>query len=97
MLSGHHYWSDLTLKLASARLTWFRNLEAYEESQDLLGHYAQFDASHVIAGDGILIPNGTLLNVTSNPVLDFRKAKSLGTSLYETTPYQYCGTGTYQR
>jgi aldose 1-epimerase len=76
MLAGHQYW----------------NLEAYEESQDLLGHYAQFDASRVIAGDGILIPNGTLFNVTGTP-LDFHKAKSIGVSLYETTPYQYCGTG----
>jgi aldose 1-epimerase len=76
MLSGHHYW----------------NLEAYQESQDLLGHYAQFDANKLIAGDGILIPNGTLLDVTGTP-MDFRKAKSIGVAIPQTAPYQYCGTG----
>ncbi|KAI0071083.1 galactose mutarotase-like protein [Panus rudis PR-1116 ss-1] len=63
MLSGHHYW----------------NLEAYEETQDLVGHVAQFDASRVIATDGHLIPTGKLLNV-GDTALDFRKAKSIGKS-----------------
>ncbi|TCD70826.1 hypothetical protein EIP91_001516 [Steccherinum ochraceum] len=76
LLSGHHYW----------------NLEAYEESQDLLQHIAQFDASRVIGANGQLIPNGTLLEVAGTP-LDFRKAKSVGTSINETTSSEYCGTG----
>lgn len=75
LLSGHHYW----------------NLEAYQETQDLVGHHAQFDASRVIGTDGILIPNGTLLNVEGTP-LDFRKAKSIGGSINATAPFQYCGT-----
>ncbi|KDQ64640.1 hypothetical protein JAAARDRAFT_167124 [Jaapia argillacea MUCL 33604] len=74
LLSGHHYW----------------NLEAYEETQDLVGHYAQFAASRVIATDGLLIPNGTLLDVTGTP-LDFRNAKSLGGSINSTAPFAYCG------
>lgn len=47
MLSGHHYW----------------NLEAYEETQDLNGHIAQFEASRFIATDGNLIPTGKLTPV----------------------------------
>lgn len=75
MLSGHHYW----------------NLEAYKESQDLLAHYAQFDADRVIATDGILIPNGKFLKTPGTP-LDFSKAKSLGVAIQETAPFEYCGT-----
>ncbi|KAJ6628773.1 galactose mutarotase-like domain-containing protein [Mycena sp. CBHHK59/15] len=76
MLSGHHYW----------------NLEAYQETQDLLGHFAQFDASRIIATDGHLIPNGELTPVAGTP-LDFRKAKSIGGSINATAAAQYCGTG----
>ncbi|KAL0949392.1 hypothetical protein HGRIS_009456 [Hohenbuehelia grisea] len=76
MLSGHHYW----------------NLEAYDETQDLVGHHAQFDASRVIATDGILIPDGKLLDARNTP-LDFRKAKSIGGSINSTAPFEYCGTG----
>lgn len=74
MLSGHHYW----------------NLEAYQETQDLVGHQAEFAASKVIATDGQLIPTGELLDVEGTP-LDFRKAKSLGGSINSTAPFAYCG------
>ncbi len=77
MLSGHHFW----------------NLDAYQDSEDLLGHVAQFDASRVIATDGNLIPNGELIDVTGTP-LDFREAKSIGGSINDTEPFAYCGTGT---
>ncbi|KAJ6455940.1 galactose mutarotase-like protein [Mycena vulgaris] len=76
MLSGHHFW----------------NLEAYQETQDLLGHFAQFDASRIIATDGILVPTGQLTPVEGTP-LDFRKAKSIGGSINATAAAQYCGTG----
>jgi galactose mutarotase-like enzyme len=76
MLSGHHYW----------------NLEAYQESQDLIGHHAQFAASRVVAGDSILIPTGELWNVTNTP-LDFSKPKSLGVGIQQTTGKEYCGGG----
>ncbi|KAF9055529.1 galactose mutarotase-like protein [Hymenopellis radicata] len=75
MLSGHHFW----------------NLDAYQDSEDLLGHVAQFDASRVIATDGNLIPNGELIDVTGTP-LDFREAKSIGESINDTEPFAYCGT-----
>ncbi|PBL02369.1 galactose mutarotase-like protein [Armillaria gallica] len=75
MLSGHHYW----------------NLEAYEETSDLIGHFAQFDASRVIATDGHLIPTGDLLDTPGTP-LDFRVAKSIGVSINTTEGKDYCGT-----
>lgn len=75
MLTLHHYF----------------NLEAYEESQDLLSHFAQIDSSRVIATDGILIPTGSLLNVEGSP-LDFRTEKSVGLALEATKGLQYCGT-----
>jgi len=76
MLSCHHYW----------------NLDAYEVVDDLVGHYAQFDASRVIATDGILIPTGELFEVAGTP-LDFREAKSIGASINATAEFEYCGTG----
>jgi len=76
MLSGHHYW----------------NLEAYQETQDLNGHIAEFEASRIIATNGQLIPNGELTPVQGTP-LDFRKAKSIGDSINATAAAQFCGTG----
>ncbi|TFK43402.1 galactose mutarotase-like domain-containing protein [Crucibulum laeve] len=76
MLSGHHYW----------------NLEAYQESQDLIGHHAQFQASKFVATDGQLIPTGKLEDV-SGTAMDFRKAKSIGVSIPETAAAQFCGSG----
>lgn len=73
MLSAHHYW----------------NLEAYQESQDLVGHHAQWAASRIIEADDILIPTGKLINVT-NTALDFRKAKSVGVALENG---KWCGPG----
>lgn len=76
MLSGHHYW----------------NLEAYQETQDLNGHYAQFNSSKIVATDGLLIPNGSYVEVAGT-ALDFRKAKSIGKGINDTTGHDYCGTG----
>jgi aldose 1-epimerase len=76
MLSGHHYW----------------NLEAYQETQDLVGHHAQLDASRFIATDGHLIPTGQLTPVAGT-AMDFRKAKSIGGSINATAEAQFCGTG----
>ncbi|KAF4619448.1 hypothetical protein D9613_005351 [Agrocybe pediades] len=76
MLSGHHYW----------------NLEAYQESQDLNGHIAQFQASKFVATDGNLIPTGKLTSVAGT-AMDFRKAKSIGKSIPDTAAAQFCGTG----
>ncbi|EPQ59403.1 galactose mutarotase-like protein [Gloeophyllum trabeum ATCC 11539] len=76
MLSGHHYW----------------NLEAYQETQDLSGHYAQFNSSRIIGTNGQLIPDGRLLSVEGTPA-DFRQAKSIGEAINETVAGQYCGTG----
>ncbi|KAF8897676.1 galactose mutarotase-like domain-containing protein [Infundibulicybe gibba] len=76
MLSGHHYW----------------NFEAYRETQDLVGHHAQFEASKFVATDGALIPTGKLTDVGGTP-LDFRKAKSIGASINATAAGQFCGTG----
>ncbi|KAF8195730.1 galactose mutarotase-like domain-containing protein [Mycena galopus ATCC 62051] len=76
MLSCHQYW----------------NLEAYQETQDLDGHYAQFEASKYIGTNGLLIPDGQILPVEGTP-LDFRTAKSIGNAIPETTAGQFCGTG----
>ncbi|TDL29404.1 galactose mutarotase-like protein [Rickenella mellea] len=75
MLTGHHFW----------------NLEAYQETQDLDGHFAQFDSSRVVDTDGILVPNGRLIQTKGTP-LDFSKAKSIGKSIPATAPFQFCGT-----
>lgn len=76
LLSGHHYW----------------NLEAYQETQDLTGHYAQFDSSKIIATNGLLIPNGSYIEVNGT-ALDFRNAKSVGNAINDTASEAYCGTG----
>lgn len=76
MLSGHHYW----------------NLEAYQESQDLVGHIVEFQASKFVATDGHLIPTGQFLEVQNTP-MDFRQAKSIGSSIPATAADQFCGTG----
>lgn len=74
MLSGHHYW----------------NLEAYVESQDLVGHIGQWAASRVIDADSLLIPTGDFIDVTGK-ALDFRKATSVGAALENGV---WCGPGT---
>ncbi|KAF7355447.1 Galactose mutarotase-like protein [Mycena sanguinolenta] len=76
MLSCHHYW----------------NLEAYQETQDLVGHFAQFEASKYVGTNGLLIPTGELLSVEGTP-LDFRTAKSIGDAIPGTAEGQFCGTG----
>lgn len=78
LLSCHHYW----------------NFEAYQETQDLSGHYAQIDASKIVATTGLLIPNGSYIEVEGTP-LDFRKAKSIGKAVNESVGDNYCGTGAY--
>lgn len=78
MLSGHHYW----------------NLEAYQETQDLTGHWAQFDSSKIVATDGLLIPNGSYVDVKGT-ALDFQKGKSIGNSINDTIGHEYCGTGEF--
>ncbi|KAH7931243.1 galactose mutarotase-like protein [Leucogyrophana mollusca] len=75
MLSCHQYW----------------NLEAYEETQDLSGHYAQIMSSKVIGTDGLLIPNGSFVEAEGTP-LDFHAAKSIGNTIPSTASYEYCGT-----
>ncbi|KAG5635637.1 hypothetical protein H0H81_010571, partial [Sphagnurus paluster] len=76
MMSGHHYW----------------NLEAYQETEDLIGHYAQLYASKFVATDKQLLPNGTLTDVSSTP-MDFRKPKSVGRGIETTKPGEFCGDG----
>ena len=73
---------------------YYWNLEAYQESQDLNAHYVQCNASKFVATDGNLIPTGELLTVDNTPI-DFRKAKSVGLSISETTsnPEEFCGNG----
>lgn len=79
MLSCHHYW----------------NFEAYRETQTLDGHFAQFPSHQVIGTDGILIPDGSVVNVTGTP-FDFRTAKSIGAAINQTTGLDYCGTGEFR-
>ncbi|KII95246.1 hypothetical protein PLICRDRAFT_48209 [Plicaturopsis crispa FD-325 SS-3] len=76
LLSGHHYW----------------NLEAYQETQDLSGHFAQFNSSRILGIDSLEVPNGTIIDVNGTAA-DFRQGKSLGTAINETTAGEYCGPG----
>jgi len=80
----------LTPIMLSSHVYW--NFEAYQESQDLDAHFVQFAGSRIIATDGILIPTGKLTNVDGTPA-DFRKAKSLGDAIAQTTAGEFCGTG----
>lgn len=52
MLSCHQYW----------------NLEAYQETQDLVGHFAEFEASKIVSTNGLLIPNGQTTPVQGTPL-----------------------------
>lgn len=70
------------------------NFEAYQESQDLNAHYVQFYSSRFVATDGNLIPTGELRSVDNTP-MDFRKARSVGLSILETTPGEFCGNGVF--
>ncbi|TFL04354.1 galactose mutarotase-like protein [Pterulicium gracile] len=76
MMSGHHLW----------------NLEGYKETQDLDGHIVQFNSSHFIATDGILIPTGELIPVEGTP-MDFNEPRSIGEGIPETEGSEVCGTG----
>lgn len=73
MLSSHTYW----------------NLEAFQESQDILKHKIWIDSSRVIATDGTLIPTGEITNVKGT-AWDFRTSQAFGARLSETVGY--CGT-----
>lgn len=75
-MSGHHLW----------------NLEGYKETQDLDGHIVQFNSSHFIATDGILIPTGELIPVEGTP-MDFNEPRSIGEGIPETEGSEVCGTG----
>jgi len=75
MLSSHVYW----------------NLEAYKESQDLNATFVQFDASRIIATDGILIPTGKLTDIDDTPA-NFHVGKSLGKAIGQTVAGEFCGT-----
>jgi len=86
----HSETNELTPLMLSSHVYW--NLEAYEESQDLAEHFAQFEASRIIATDGILIPTGDFTEIDGTPA-DFHKAKSLGLALQRTQPGEFCGTG----
>ena len=76
LLSAHQYW----------------NFEAYNETEDLSGHYFEIKSSKIIATDGNLIPNGKLTDIKGT-LADFNKAKSMGEAINKTTSGEYCGTG----
>ena len=94
MLSSHVYWWAFSLLRIPVfnQLCLSRNLEAYQESQDLVHHYTEFKASRIIAADGILIPTGNFTNVKGTPA-DFHNPQSLGNAIQKTTAGEFCGTG----
>lgn len=67
MLTNHHYW----------------NLEAYQETQDLDGHFAQISSSKVVANDALKLVNGSYIEANGT-ALDFRQPKSIGNSINDT-------------
>lgn len=75
LLSAHQYW----------------NFEAYNETEDLSGHYFQIKSSKIVETDGNLIPNGKLKDIKGT-LADFNKAKSMGAAINKTTSGEYCGT-----
>lgn len=94
MLSSHVYWYAHFRHFFWDYIIFLnlRNLEAYQESQDLNQHFAEFQASRIIAGDGILIPTGKITDIDGTAA-DFRKSKSIGQAISQTKAGEFCGTG----
>ena len=53
-----------------------RNLDAFQGSEDILGHHLRVDGSRVVAVDGDAIPTGEFINVTNTP-FDFRNPERI--------------------
>jgi len=80
--------NDLTPIMLSSHVYW--NMEAYQESTNLLQHRAEFKASRIIATDSILIPTGNFTAV-HNTAADFYEQKSLGQAIEQTKSGEFCG------
>ncbi|KAI0637467.1 galactose mutarotase-like protein [Trametes polyzona] len=74
MLTQHVYW----------------NLDAFEGSENVLGHKLHVDASRVIAVDGDAIPTGPFIEVEGTP-FDFRNTQAIGARWNDTV--DLCGAG----
>ncbi|KAF8603117.1 galactose mutarotase-like protein [Ceratobasidium sp. AG-I] len=75
MVTQHVYW----------------NLDAYKESQDILGHTLRVASSKIIQGDEILVPNGNFTPVQGT-ALDFRVPQVVGYKWNQTLGYAGCGS-----
>lgn len=75
MLTSHIYW----------------NLDAFQESANILDHRLRVAASKVIEGDAFLVPTGNFINVQGTS-LDFRSVHPVGYKWNETAGYGGCPT-----
>ena len=61
--------TELTPIMLTQHIYW--NLDAFQGSEDILGHHLHVDASRVVAVDGDAIPTGEFIDVAGTP-FDFR-------------------------
>lgn len=87
MLTSHIYWcAYLPLIALELNMNHFnRNLDAFQESDNILDHRLRVAASKVIEGDPLLVPTGNFTNVQGTS-LDFRSVHPVGEPLPLHTP-----------
>lgn len=69
----------------------YRNLDAFQGSEDILGHKLHVDASRVVAVDGDAVPTGPFIDVEGT-AFDFRTTQAIGERWNDT--FDLCGSGT---
>lgn len=77
MLTQHVYW----------------NLDAFQGSDNVLGHHLHVDGSRVVTVDGDAIPTGEFIQVERTP-FDFRTPETIGARWDDTV--DLCGGGAPQ-
>lgn len=98
MLTQHIYWYieilHLPIHSTDARHLPYRNLDAFQGSENILKHHLHVDSSRVVAVDGDAIPTGEFIDVTNTPfdfrtpqTIDFRWNETVGLCLGGMCPF----------
>lgn len=67
-----------------------RNLDAFNGSENILGHHLQVDSSKIVHLDGDAVPTGSFINV-EDTAFDFKTSQTIGHVWNETVGL--CGGG----